>query len=230
MDKLKVLVVGLLILVLAQSLVIASLLTSSQQRTISGTHYSYSYTIEKSFSIPYAEFNQPISNDTEYSLDQGIEGSWVLTVQSKLTASPGRLAGSEAQIAIAPEYPSENLSIPTIIVQERGDGLLRIEYFTQDWPHTYGLVLYNSTSPGWIGGGNVTIKFLSYGPPVPVNPQIAPYPNGNLTITVGNTTVLSNYPIAWSNLSSLYIYGLAGSSFTSGIVYVDIYRIEQGSS
>jgi len=71
---------------------------------------------------------------------------------------------------------------------------------------------------------NITLKFSSYGPPVPVNPQIAPYPNGNLTILVGNTVVLSNYPIAWANLSSFYIYGLKGSSFTAATVYIMIYR------
>jgi hypothetical protein len=186
---------------------------------------SSSQILKKSFALQFDMFNQPISNDTERTLDDGINGSWVIAIQSNLAASSNNLLGSEAQIAIAPEYPSENKSIPTIIVQERGDGLLRIEYFAQNWNNSYGLVLYNSTSPTWTGGENITLDFHSFGPPVQVNPQIAPYPNGNLTITVGNQVVLSNYPIAWAGLSDFYIYGLRGSSFDSGAINVWVYEV-----
>ncbi len=182
----------------------------------------------KTVSVPFNEFNQPISNDTEYSLDQSYNGSWVITIESHLVATPSKEIGSEAQIAIAPEYPSENLSIPTIIVQERGDGWLRIEYFAQNWNNTYGLVLYNSSSPSWTNN-NVTLRFTSFAPPVPVNPQLAPRPNGNLTITVGNVTVLLDYPIAWANLSAFYIYGLRGSNFASGVVYITMYSLKPRS-
>lgn len=227
MNKLKLVVAILaLALVLESALVVELFVGPSGSRA---PNTQYTYMAKKSMAIPFQLFNQPISNDTEYSLEQSIKGSWAITIQSQLTSSSENPKGSEAQIAIAPEYPSENLSIPTIIVQERGDGLLRIEYFTQNWPNTYGLVLYNSTSPSWVGGQNVTLKFVSYGPPVPVNPEIAPHPNGNLTILVGNTMVLSNYPIAWANLSSLYIYGLKGSSFTAGAVYITIYQVEPRS-
>jgi len=188
----------------------------------------YTAAAKKSITLPYTLFNQPISNDTEYSLDQPLEGSWTISIGSLLVASPGNLAGSEAQVSIAPEYPSENLSIPTIIVQERGDGLLRIEYFAQDWENTFGLVLYNSTSPGW-QNGNLTLEYKSYGPPVEVNPQLAPYPNGNLTITLGSTTIVPNYPIAWASLSSLYVYVLKGSSFNAGTVSVTIYEVKPRS-
>ena len=184
--------------------------------------------LKKSFDAGFSLFNQPISNDTEYTLDQGLDGSWEITVQSHLVPMPDNLRGTEAQIAIAPEYPSENRSIPTIIVQERGDGLLRIEYFAQNWNNSYGLVLYNSTFPTWANGENVTLTFLNYGPPAQVNPQIAPYPNGNLTVTVGSTVVVSNYPIAWANLSDFYIYGLKGSSFVDGVLTVTVYEVRSG--
>jgi len=135
---------------------------------------------------------------------------------------------SEAQIAIAPEYPTENLSIPTIIVQMRGDDLLRIEYYAQDWENSYGFVLYNSTSPGWMNQQNITLTFVSFAPPVPVNPQIAPRPNGNLTIAIGSTVVVSNYMISWANLASYYVYGLLGSEFTAGTVTITTTELEPG--
>ncbi len=191
-----------------------------------GPPVRYTYTSQQSISIPYNRFNQPISSDTEYSLDPSYHGSWFITIRSQLVAPSNNQRGSEAQVALAPKYPSENQSIPTIIVQERGDGLLRIEYFAQDWENTYGLVLYNSTSPSWTGGQNITLKFVSFGPPSPINPELAPRPNGNLTITVGDTVVLSNYMIAWANLSSFYIYGLKGSSFTAGTVYITLYELK----
>jgi hypothetical protein len=108
----------------------------------------------------------------------------------------------------------------------RGDGLLRIEYFAQNWNNSYGLVLCNSTSPTWVGGQNVTLRFLSFGPPAAVNPQLAPRPNGNITILVGDTVVLADYPIAWASLSSLYIYGLHGSAFTGGTVSIRVANVE----
>ena len=181
--------------------------------------------LQNSFVLQSNLFNQPISNDTERTLDSELDGSWMISIHSQLVPSASNLRGSEAEIAIAPEYPTENHSIPTLIVQERGDGLLRIEYFEQNWNNSYGLVLYNSTSPTWIDGENLTLNFLALAPPVQVNPQTAPYPNGNLTISVGNTVVLSNYPIAWAGLSDFYIYGLRGSSFTSGTITLTVYEI-----
>jgi hypothetical protein len=226
-NKLK-LVIGILAIALViESAVVVALYVGLSPTPTPITHSVY--VVKRSIAIPFQQFNQPISNDTEYKLEESIDRSWAITIQSQLVPSSEKRIGSEAQIAIAPEYPSENLSIPTLIVQERGDGLLRIEYFAQNWPNTYGLVLYNSTSPTWQGGHNVTLKFTSYGPPAPVNPQIAPHPNGNLTILVGNIVVVSDYPIAWANLSSLYIYGLRGSSFTAGTMYITIYQVEQRS-
>ena len=179
------------------------------------------------FRIPFDQFNQPISNDTEYSLNSGINGSWKISIQSDLISS-GDPQKSEAQVSIAPAYPFENLSIPTIIVQMRGDGLLRIEYFAQDWKNSYGFVLYNSTSPTWMGAQNITLRFVSFEPPVPVNPQLAPRPNGNLTIAIGRTIILSNYMISWANLASFYVYGLKGSAFTAGTVTVSTAELEPG--
>ncbi len=132
---------------------------------------------------------------------------------------------TEAEIAFAPAYPVEYRSIPTIIVQERADGLLRVEYFAQNWPNTSGLLLYNNSAPGWTGGKDVSILFRSSGPPSEVNPQLAPRPNGNVDITVGGVTVLSSYPIAWANLSELYLFGYPGSSFTSGSVQISFYEL-----
>ena len=183
---------------------------------------------ETVFSVPFDQFNQPISNDTEYSLDSSINGSWRITIQGDVEPPSLNPQNSEAQVAIAPAYPLENLSIPTIIVQMRGDNLLRIEYFAQDWEHSYGFVLYNSTSPGWIGKQNITLTFVSFAPPVPVNPQIAPRPNGNLTIAIGNTIVLSNYMISWANLASFYVYGLMGSNFTAGTVTLTTTELDLG--
>lgn len=173
---------------------------------------------QQSFMVPYFKFNQRISNDTEYHLSEPLNGSWTVTIQSHLQLAAENQMSSEAEIAFAPEYPVENRSIPAIIVQERGDGLVRVEYFPQNWPKTFGLLLYNSTSPGWLNSQNVTLTFIDYGPPSPINPQLAPRPNGNLTITIGSTVVLSNYPIAWADLSSFYVYGLPDSSFTEGTV------------
>jgi hypothetical protein len=226
MKKVNVAIGLLIVALVVESGVIVALY--NQPRPSGSPEPVRSYALQKTFTVPYSVFNQPISNDTEYRLDQSIDGSWVVNIQSQVTPAPSNPSRTEAQIAFAPEYPSENLSIPTIIVQERADGLLRIEYYAQDWEHTYGLVLYNSTSPSW-RDGNITIEFVSYGPPVPVNPQLAPYPNGNLTITLGNTVVLRNYPIAWAGLSSLYVYGLNGSNFTGGSVTITVYEARQGS-
>lgn len=223
MDKLKVIIAVLVVALVAESSVVASIYLARSTSTSSSQQQAQ--VLKKSFVLQSNLFNQPISNDTEYKVDEQLNDSWVISVQSQLVPSPNNLRGSEAQIAIAPEYPTENLSIPTIIVQERGDGLLRIEYFAQNWNNSYGLVLYNSTLPTWIGGDNVTLSFLSFAPPVQVNPQIAPYPNGNLTITVGSTVVLSNYPIAWAGLSDFYVYGLRGSSFTGGTLTMTVYEV-----
>jgi hypothetical protein len=223
LDKLKVIIAVLVVALVAESSVVASIYLARSTSTSSSQQQAQ--VLKKSFVLQSNLFNQPISNDTEYKVDEQLNDSWVISVQSQLVPSPNNLRGSEAQIAIAPEYPTENLSIPTIIVQERGDGLLRIEYFAQNWNNSYGLVLYNSTLPTWIGGDNVTLSFLSFAPPVQVNPQIAPYPNGNLTITVGSTVVLSNYPIAWAGLSDFYVYGLRGSSFTGGTLTMTVYEV-----
>ncbi len=188
---------------------------------------SYPRSYAQSVSFPFPVFNQPISNDTEQALNPGFSGSWEVDVQSSLVpSSQGRT--TEAQMAFAPAYTSENLSIPTIIVQERADGLVRVEYYAQNWPNTYGLLLYNSTTPGWMGGRNVTLLFRSFGPPSEVNPQLAPRPNGNLDIMLGGTTVLLDYPIAWADLSKLYLYGYPGSSFVGGQVHISFYELSTG--
>ena len=223
MDKLRALIVILVLALVAETSLLASIYFNQPRMTQSSPQQVQ--IMDKSFVAPFDLFNQPISNDSEFTLDDQLNGSWAISISSQLVPSLTNKAGSEAQIAIAPEYPVENLSIPTIIVQERGDGLLRIEYYAQNWNNTYGLILYNSTSPTWTSGENVTLKFLSYAPPVQVDPQIAPYPNGNLTIFVGSTLVLSNYPIAWAGLSDFYVYGLRGSSFTGGAVSVTVYEV-----
>lgn len=215
-------IVLLLIIVAIESTVLAFRMVTPHQTInfISGK--------ETLFRVPFDQFNQPQSNDTEYSLNSSINGSWRITIQSNLEAPSVNPQKSEAQVAIAPAYALENQSIPTIIVQMRGDDLLRIEYFAQDWKNSYGFVLYNSTSPGWIGEQNITLTFVNFAPPVPVNPQIAPRPNGNLTIAIGNMIVLSNYMISWANLASFYVYGLNGSTFTAGTVTLATTELELG--
>ena len=215
MNRLKILLVALLIVVLVEtSVILAPYLPGegpASSSLVEGPSQSFSYS--------YQVFNQPISNDTDARLQPSYNSSWEALIQSSLgAASPS--SDSESQLALAPNYRSENLSIPTIVVQERADGLLRIEYYAQNWNNTFGLVLYNSTSPTWVGGENVTLKFISFAPPSEVNPQIAPRPNGNLTITIGKTVVLSDYPIAWASMAHIYLYGLRGSSFTEGTVRI----------
>jgi hypothetical protein len=178
----------------------------------------------QSLSFPFTAFNQPISNNTEEELSPPFSRSWEINIQSSLVTS-GNPSITEAEMAFAPAYPTEAGSIPTLIVQERGDGLLRIEYFAQSWANTYGLVLYNSTAPNWTGGANVALRFNAFGPPSEVNPQLAPRPNGNMTITVGGAGVLTDFPIAWANLSDLYVYGIRGSSFTAGMILISIYEL-----
>jgi hypothetical protein len=41
-------------------------------------------------------------------------------------------------------------------------------------------------------------------------------------------TVLSNYPIAWANLSDLYLFGYPGSSFTGGTIQISFYERTTG--
>src|SRR5260370_35450081 len=178
----------------------------------------------QSVSFPFTLFNQPVSNNTEQELNPTYIRSWEINIQSSLV-TPSNGSDTEAEMAFAPSYPSESGSIPTIIVQERGDGLLRIEYFSQSWANNYGVVLYHSTSPNWIGGENLALRFEAFGPPSEVNPQLAPRPNGNMTITVGSLTVLATFPIAWANLSDLYVYGIRGSSFTAGTIQISIYQL-----
>jgi hypothetical protein len=187
-----------------------------------GVAYTRSYS--QSISFPFSIFNQPISNDTEHALNPTLKRSWEVDIQSSLVPSSQSVI-TEAEIAFAPAYPIEYRSIPTVIVQERSDGLLRVEYFAQNWPNTSGLLLYNDSSPGWAGGKDVSILFHSSGPPSEVNPQLAPRPNGNVDIMVGGVMVLSSYPIAWANLSELYLYGYPGSSFTSGSIHINFYEL-----
>jgi hypothetical protein len=217
-DKQRFLILLLLVIIGLESVALASLIPRTSIAQLSP---QFNAVNTQTFVVPFDQFNQPISNDTEYALSQPNDGSWMITLTSNLTTTDQKPT-TEAQVAISPEYPYENLSIPTIIVQERGDGLLRIEYFAQDWPKSYGLVLFNSTS---LTSENITLKFVSYAPPVPVNPQLAPRPNGNLTILVGQTVVLSDYPIAWANLASFYVYGLAGSEFTAGEMDITVYKL-----
>jgi hypothetical protein len=186
------------------------------------TAYPKSYS--QSVSFPFAVFNRPVSNNTEHELDPILGASWEMDIQSSLVSS-SQAGATEAEMAFAPASTSESHSIPTIIVQERADGLLRVEYFAQNWPNTYGLLLYNSSAPGWVGVGNVTLLFRSFGPPSAVDPQLAPRPNGNVDILVGSLTVLSEYPIAWANLSEVYLYGYPGSSFTGGSIEISFYQI-----
>ncbi len=185
---------------------------------------AYTRSYSQSVSFPFSVFNQPISNDTQHALNPALQRSWEVDVQSSLESSSQSVV-TEAEIAFAPAYPVEYRSIPTIIVQERADGLLRVEYFAQNWPNTSGLLLYNNSAPGWTGGKDVSIMFHSSGPPSEVNPQLAPRPNGNVDITVGGVTVLSSYPIAWANLSDLYLFGYPGSSFKSGSVQISLYEL-----
>jgi hypothetical protein len=177
----------------------------------------------QSVSFPFTVFNQPISNNTEQELNPAYSRSWEINIQSSLVSSAN--SGDEAEMAFAPSYPSESGSIPTIIVQERGDGLLRIEYFAQSWANTYGLLLYNSTAANWLGGADVALRFEAFGPPSAVNPQLAPRPNGNVTIFVGGAAVLTDYPIAWANLSDVYVYGIRGSSFNAGTIQISMYEL-----
>ena len=184
-------------------------------------------THSQSVSYPFSVFNRPVTNNTEHELDPVFPGSWSVDIDSSLMPW-AKDRGTEAEMAFAPAARSESHSIPTIIVQERADGLLRVEYFEQSWPNTYGLVLYNSTSPGWTRGINVTIVFRSFGPPSPVDPQVAPRANGNLDILIGGSSVISSYPIAWANLSEVYLYGYPGSSFSSGSMLISFYEVSSG--
>jgi hypothetical protein len=187
-----------------------------------GAAYTRSYS--QSVSFPFSVFNKPISNDTDHALNPALQRSWEVDLQSSLVPSSQSVL-TEAEIAFAPAYAVEYRSIPTIIVQERADGLLRVEYFAQNWPSTSGLLLYNNSAPGWTGGKDVSILFHSSGPPSEVNPQLAPRPNGNVDITVGGVMVLSSYPIAWANLSDLYLFGYPGSLFTGGSVRISFYEL-----
>jgi hypothetical protein len=210
------------ILVLESSVIILLLAQSGAQKRVT----SYAATGHEFTSVSFQYFNQPISNDTEYELEKQLTGSWQVVMQSRLAPSATNHQTTEAQVALAPEYSSENLSIPVIIVQERADGLLRIEYFAQNWKNSYGLLLYNSTSTGVLDGQNVTLRFTVFGPPASVNPQFAPRPNGNLSIMVGSTTILSDFPIAWANLSSAYLYGLRNSTFVGGSMNLTFSALE----
>ena len=216
----KVLLAVLVAVIIIESTILALPYLSNVHSYGAASTRSYS----QSASFPFSVFNQPISNDTNHVLNPALQGSWEVDVQSSLVPSSQSVI-TEAEIAFAPAYPIEYRSIPTIIVQERADGLLRVEYFTQNWPNTSGLLLYNNSAPGWTGEKDVSILFRSSGPPSEVNPQLAPRPNGNVDITVGGVTVLSSYPIAWANLSDLYLFGYPGSSFRSGSLQISFYEL-----
>lgn len=184
---------------------------------------------KENLSANYSLFDAAIANDTQFNFTRSYDGSWLLSIYDDLQFSTSMTneTSTEAQVAIAPIGPTEALSIPTLIVQERADGLLRVEYYAQNWPNTYGLVLYNSTRTDLFGpSSNISLEFISYGPPSAVNPSIAPKSNGNLTILSGNTVLVSNYPIAWASLDSAYFYGLRGTSFTQGQLTVSVRPIQ----
>lgn len=216
----KIVLVALVAVIMVESTVLA--LPYLSHFSIFGAAPTRAYS--QSISFPFSVFNRSISNDTEHELDPALPGSWEIDINSSLV--PASTTGmTEAEMAFAPSYPIEYKSIPTIIVQERADGVVRVEYFAQNWPNSSGLLLYNSSTPGWKGGNNISIMFRSSGPPSEVNPQLAPRPNGSVGITVGGMTVLSNYPIAWANLSDLYLFGYPGSSFTSGTIQISFYEL-----
>jgi hypothetical protein len=218
--NLKVLLVVLVAVIMVESTMLALPYVSHFPIFGAAPRRAYS----QSVSFQYSVFNKPVSNDTEHELDPALPGSWEIDINSSLV--PSSTTGvTEAEMAFAPSYPTEYKSIPTIIVQERADGVVRVEYFAQNWPNTSGLLLYNSSTPGWKGGNSISIMFQSIGPPSEVNPQLAPRPNGNVDITIGGTIVLSNYPIAWANLSDLYLFGYPGSSFTGGSVQISFYEV-----
>lgn len=221
--NLKLVLVALVAVIMVESTLLALPYLSHFPVFKAASTRNYSQTV----SFPFSVFNQPISNDTEHELDPALPLSWEVDIQTSLVPS-SKTGITEAEMAFAPAYPIEYKSIPTIIVQERADGLVRVEYFAQNWPNTTGLLLYNSTIPGWIDAGSVSILFVSSGPPSEVNPQLAPRPNGNVDIAIGGVTVLSNYPIAWANLSDLYLFGYPGSSFTSGTIQVSFYQLATG--
>jgi hypothetical protein len=216
----NVVIVGLLLIVLIETSFIAypAIVSFGSKPTF------HRVGSPETYSFGYALFNRPVTNNTDNSFRSSYNDSWVLVVRSSLVAASAD-GNTEAQMAFAPSYPVEGESIPTLILQERADGLLRLEYFAQSWPNTYGLVLYNSTSLGWAQDINITLRFVSLGPPSMINPQVAPRPNGNLTVLIGSVVVVSNFPIAWASLDEVYIYGLRGSSFTNGAVDITVQRI-----
>lgn len=221
LDRLKLLTVLLFVTIIVESAILVLPLVNGGARVNSLHPVGVAQTLTFGPSL----FNQPISNDTDRKLDENYNGSWQMTIRSTLTFSSVSPL-TEAQVALAPVYPNESLSIPAIIVQERSDGLVRVEYFAQNWPHTFGLLLYNSTRPGW-SDTDITLRFESYGPRSSVNPQIAPRPNGNLTVMIGNVVVVSDYPISWASLGELYLYGLSGSHFTGGSLSITVQALSQ---
>ncbi len=223
LNSLKVILVVLSVIVVVESAIIASPYLSGAAGSGSGATYVPG--VSQTFSLPYDLFNQPIINDTNQQLRPTYNYSWVVTIQSSLVA-PAKSSTTEAQIALAPTFKAENLSIPTIIIQERADGLLRIEYYAQDWNKTFGMVLFNSSFPP-LAGQNLTLRFVDFGPASVVNPQIAPRPNGNLSVFIGSVEVVSDFPIGWASLSHAFIYGLQGSSYTAGSMKLTIQSLER---
>ena len=221
-----VIAVLLIIVILESSFIVYPYVVTTNEVQTSG---SVTLGSKQVLSAAYSEFDAAIANDTEVNFTQSYPGSWLLSLTNNLQFSNTNKTDTEAQVALAPIGPTEALSIPTLIIQERADGLLRIEYYAQNWPNTYGLVLYNSTRSDLFGpSSNISLEFIAYGPPPPIDPSIAPRSNGNLTILSGGTVLVLNYPIAWANLSSAYLYGLKGSNFTSGFLTITVRPIQNG--
>lgn len=222
-------VIGVLLIVILVEAAAITVLTldlskgsNHQATTKSQSRRSVTYGRNQTFDAQYADFNVRIADDTELNATYSYKGSWVISIRNYLSFD-SISKNTEAQVAIGPIGPTEALSIPTLIVQERSDGLIRIEYYEQNWPNTYGLILYNSTVPGWSNGAPLILEFDRFAPPCPVNPDIAPLPDGNLTMIMnGRPLGQTVYPIAWASTDSFYVYGLQGSAFVSGHVMISV--------
>ncbi|MHB8567365.1 MAG: hypothetical protein ACYC7D_01190 [Nitrososphaerales archaeon] len=224
MNATRILIVTLLLVMILEAGIIGYLLFRPGLTT---SDVTMTFGSSEHFAASYSQFNAVIANDTEVNFTQSYRGSWILSVNDNMQFSTINESDTEAQVAIAPIGSTEALSIPTLIIQERADGLLRIEYYAQNWPNTYGLVLYNATRSDLFGpSSNISLEFVSNGPPSQVNPGIAPRSNGNLTVLSGSTVLVSNYPVAWASLDSAYFYGLHDSSFTSGELTLTIRSIQ----
>jgi hypothetical protein len=222
----KVIITILIVVIILESTLIGYLVLPRLNNSQPPSATAITFSNEERFVANYSLFDAVIANDTEFNTTQSYGSSWILSVTDNLQFGKTNETQTEAQIAIAPIGPTEALSIPTLIIQERADGLLRIEYYAQNWPNTYGLVLYNATRNDLFGqSSNISLEFIATGPAAPINPEIAPRSNGNLSIFSGDSLLVSNYSIAWAKLDSLYFYGLKGTNFTSGQISVSVAQI-----